>query len=277
VGEKFEEYIQRVQEEGLKARATEEQVLNTIMGGLLSYIQASVSNHDIEAGAAGLASIKKWSAVAESFLPTVFAGADNARLTRQIEDLSAKLESTQMRLVDSGTSRKTVPFDGDEVAEANTPSSRMASLNRSEGGLKGVVVDQGLRHPRIPEGTNGSVPDRAVHRVRNQGAGSRAGNRGNNRGTLRVQDIINRRHRAAGSTLKKGKNLMMVHGEPSTEEVRREGGCNPHFIREDRGFQGGNKFDGQTPNTGQNSRQNSGQNSGRNSGYFNCNNPTRCE
>jgi len=59
VGEKSEEFIRRVQEYGLKARATEEQVLKTIMEGFLPFIQASVSNHDIEAGAAGLASKKK--------------------------------------------------------------------------------------------------------------------------------------------------------------------------------------------------------------------------
>jgi len=38
VGEKLEEFIRGVQEDGLKARATEEQVLNTIMGGFLPYI-----------------------------------------------------------------------------------------------------------------------------------------------------------------------------------------------------------------------------------------------
>jgi len=58
VGEKSEEYIRRVQEDGNKARASEEQILNTIMGGFLPFIQASVSNHDIEAGAAGLALVK---------------------------------------------------------------------------------------------------------------------------------------------------------------------------------------------------------------------------
>jgi len=38
VGEKSEEYIRRVQEEGIKARANEEQILNTIMGGFLPFI-----------------------------------------------------------------------------------------------------------------------------------------------------------------------------------------------------------------------------------------------
>jgi len=57
VGEKSEEYIRRVQEEEIQARANEEQILNTIMGGFLPFIQSSISNYDIEAGAAGLASI----------------------------------------------------------------------------------------------------------------------------------------------------------------------------------------------------------------------------
>jgi len=96
VGKKFEEYIRRVQEDGIKARASEEPILNTIMGGFLPYIQASVSNPDIEAEAAGLVLVKKWSLVAESFLPVGQVIADNARLQRQIEELSAKLESTQM-------------------------------------------------------------------------------------------------------------------------------------------------------------------------------------
>jgi len=59
VGEKSKDYIRRCQEEGIKARANEEQILNTIMGGFLPFIQASVSNHDIQPGAAGLASVKK--------------------------------------------------------------------------------------------------------------------------------------------------------------------------------------------------------------------------
>jgi len=64
VGKKSEEYIRRVQEEGIKAKATKEQILNTIMRGFLPFIQASVFNHDIEARAAGLALLKKWSLVA---------------------------------------------------------------------------------------------------------------------------------------------------------------------------------------------------------------------
>jgi len=128
-----DEYIRRVQEDGIKARATEEQILNTIMSGFLSFIQASVSNHDIEAGAAGLASVKKWSLVAEAFLPVGPVNADYARLQRQIEELSAKLESTQMRLVnESNTPRKAVLFEDSEEAQA-TSSSRMASPKQSRG------------------------------------------------------------------------------------------------------------------------------------------------
>jgi len=59
VGEKSEEYIRRVQEDRIKARANEDQILNTKMGGFLPYKQSSVSNHDIEAGAAGIILVKK--------------------------------------------------------------------------------------------------------------------------------------------------------------------------------------------------------------------------
>jgi len=54
-------------------------------------------NHDIEPGVVGLASIKRWSAVAENFLPVAAVNIDTARLQRQIDELSAKMESTQMR------------------------------------------------------------------------------------------------------------------------------------------------------------------------------------
>jgi len=82
-----------------------------------------VSNHDIELGAARLASVKKWSLVAESFLPAVHANANNARLQRQIEELSAKLESTQMRLVnETNTSMNAVLFQDREGAQAITTS-----------------------------------------------------------------------------------------------------------------------------------------------------------
>jgi len=101
------------------------------MGGFLPFIQASVSNHDIEAGAAGLASIKKWSLVAKTFLPVGPVNADNARLQRQIEKLSVKLESTQMRLVnESNTPRKAVLFEDNKEAQA-TSSSRTASPEQS--------------------------------------------------------------------------------------------------------------------------------------------------
>jgi len=132
VGEKSEEFIHRVQEEGTKARANEEQILNTITGGFLPYIQSSVSNQDIESGSIRLASVKKWSLVAESFLPATQASRDTARLQRQIEELSAKLESMQMRVVNEPTtSRKAVQFG--ESGGAQGGSSRTASPEHSRG------------------------------------------------------------------------------------------------------------------------------------------------
>jgi len=126
-GEKSKEYIRRVQEEGIKARANKEQILNTIMGGFLPFIQSSVSNHDIKAGAVGLASIKKWAQVAESFFPATQASIDTARLQRQIEDLSAKLESTQMRVIIEPTSWKAVQFKG----EGQSGAQAMAAFRTS--------------------------------------------------------------------------------------------------------------------------------------------------
>jgi len=46
-------------------------------------------NHDIEEGVVGLATIKKWALVAESFQPVATVSMDTARLQRQIEELSA--------------------------------------------------------------------------------------------------------------------------------------------------------------------------------------------
>jgi len=60
-GEKSEDFIRRVQEEGLNPRANAEQIRNPTMEGILPHIQASVMNHDIEEGMEGLATIKKWS------------------------------------------------------------------------------------------------------------------------------------------------------------------------------------------------------------------------
>jgi len=70
-----------------------------------------VSNHDIEAGVVGFACIKQWAHVAESFLPATQASIDTARLQRQIRDLSAKLETTQMRVINELTTRKAVQFE----------------------------------------------------------------------------------------------------------------------------------------------------------------------
>jgi len=107
------------------------------MGGFLPFIQSSVSNHDIEPGAAGLPSVKKWSLVAESFLPAVHINADTARLQRQIEELSAKLENTQMRVVNEPSmSRKAVEFEDGEGAQAMT-TSRTASPEQNRGRAQG--------------------------------------------------------------------------------------------------------------------------------------------
>jgi len=97
------------------------------MGGFFTFIQSIVSNHDIEQRAAGLTSVKKWSLVAESFLPAVHTNADTARLQKLIEELSAKLERKQMRIVNEPSmSRKGVQFEGGEEAQAMT-TSRTAS------------------------------------------------------------------------------------------------------------------------------------------------------
>jgi len=80
--------MRRVKEEGVKCRASEEQVRNTTMEGFLPHIQTCVSNHDIEDGIAGMATIRKWALVAELF-SQVPMSVDTARLQRQIEELSA--------------------------------------------------------------------------------------------------------------------------------------------------------------------------------------------
>jgi len=57
--EKGEDFIHRVEEQALHARADREQVRNQIMRGFLPHIQMGVINHDIELGEEGFVSIKK--------------------------------------------------------------------------------------------------------------------------------------------------------------------------------------------------------------------------
>jgi len=79
--EKFEDFIRKVQEEGLKARANNEQIRNTIMEEFLPFIQSSVMNHDIDEDfTLGMATIKKWATVAETFQPIAPGSVDTARL-----------------------------------------------------------------------------------------------------------------------------------------------------------------------------------------------------
>jgi len=56
-------------------------------------------NHDIKLGEVGIPSIEKWALLAVLFPPVASAQVDTAKLQRQIEELSAKLESTQMRVM----------------------------------------------------------------------------------------------------------------------------------------------------------------------------------
>jgi len=114
-GEKVEEYKRRIKEEGVRCRADDEQVRDATIAGFLLYIQGSVVNHDIEASPKGLMTIKKYAIVEESFQQAVPVGVDTARLQRRIEEVSAGLENTQMRVVSE--SRRTGRFDDDGYDE----------------------------------------------------------------------------------------------------------------------------------------------------------------
>jgi len=281
-GEKSEDYIRRCQEEGIKARASEEQILNTIMGGFLPFIQSSVSNHDIEGGAAGLAAVKKWSLVAETFLPVVQAGTNTARLHRQIEDLSAKLERTQMRVVNEPTRRGVHFNEGDE---AHTPTASrtaspegggraMGSGSRSSSPTLSNRGDQGQRSRSSelpPPMSRGRQPDWQQNEMRRDG--SRARYNGDNHESFVGLSYGQERQR--GDTYEGSQRTFSRGGPP-----RR--GMQPYFFRGGRGAPGGrNRFGGQRTNLGQNSWQNSGQNMGRNMGQgggcYNCDNRGRCE
>jgi len=82
-------------------------------------------NHDIEAGDLGMSSIRKWALVAEAFQPTTPVSVDTARFQRQIEEQTARLESTQLRVVTEP--KKTVQFDKankeESVSRSREPSS----------------------------------------------------------------------------------------------------------------------------------------------------------
>jgi len=163
IGEKSEKYIRRVQEEGIKARANEEQILNTIMRGFLPFIQSSISNHDIEPKAVCIASVKKWSLVAKLFLPATQANIDTARLQKQIKELSAKLESTQMRVVNEpSTLKKAVQFEDSEGAQAMA-ASRTSSPEQNKGRAQG-----GSNRASSPA----PADTRGVYRQRSRSGGS---------------------------------------------------------------------------------------------------------
>jgi len=233
VVEKAEKYIQRVQEDKIKARATEEQILNTIMEGFLLFIQASVSNHDIEAKAASLASIKKWGLVAESFLTAVHANADNARLQRQIKELSAKLESNQMRLVNELNSpKKAVQFEDDEEAQA-TSSSRTASPKQSRGRSQGGGSRSSSPAPTDTRGAERqrfrlSGPSTQESEGRQSGWQPRKQKREANSGQEDVELVKK----------EKAENLTKDNQGHKSEEIHREGGCSLHFLGEKGGLPG---------------------------------------
>jgi len=161
-GEKSEDFIRRVQEEGLKARANAEQIRNTIMEGFLPHIQASVMNHDIEEGLEGLATIKKWALVSESFQPVSSPSVDTARLQRQIEELSAKLEHTQMRVVSEQRPAKTVQF-----SRQDTEGATATQNDEPRGRSQGFAGSMGSNMTNEGQGFNGN-------RQRSNSAGSTA-------------------------------------------------------------------------------------------------------
>jgi len=177
--------------------------------------------------------------------------AENARLQRQIEELSAKLESTQMRLVnDSNTSRKAVLFEGNEEAQA-TSLSRTASPEQSRG--------RSLERSNRWSSQSPAADTRGGERQRSRSSGPSTQESGGNRqsgwqpreqqrDTSRPRYNNNqessREHQSGQTSEGKPVNLTMVYENhmvnqgPSTEEVRREEGCSLHFLEEVGGLLG---------------------------------------
>jgi len=113
--------------------------------------------------------------------------------------------------------------------------------NKAEEDFKKEVADQVHWHLRIPEEANDSDPGQMDHLLRSRGPDSRAGSLRSNRGTLHAQDIIiikSRRENVKTVKKEKSENLTMVNQGPTTEDVRREGGCSLHFLREEGGLLG---------------------------------------
>jgi len=183
---KSEDFIHRVQEEGIKAKANDEQVRNTITKGFFPHIQSSIMNHDIEAGALGMSMIPKWALVAESFQPTAPISVDTARLQRQIEELSTRLESTQLRVVTEP--KKMVQFD-----EPNKEESLSRSREQSPEPYRASEPYRGRgTRPQSPEPYRSQIQTSG-----NQTTGSRRGTLNYGRGAQWQKAIVNDQIRRA--------------------------------------------------------------------------------
>jgi len=222
-GEKFEEYLNRIKEAGVKCRADAEQVCDATIAFFFPYIQGSVCNHDMELGQIGMLSIKKWAMLAETFQPAPVS-IDTARLQQQIEELSSRLENTQMRVVNE--SRRSDQFDDDgyyENAEQRTEDQRGRThtgedgLNFSKGGSRQRSQSVGAtpRSHLMTLSDRQSANQRTWYEYDDSAIDSTMSNRSNT-----IRNRTNRNSMISKSTMNKSTlNSMISHNNISNRKV----------------------------------------------------------
>lgn len=104
--EPVQDFIRRIEAEGVRIHSSDIDIKDTILQGLLPHILHSVMQHDL---AGGLADIRKWAKMAERYGPVTPQTSDLSEIKSTLNDLATRLERTQLRALTP--ERKTVQFE----------------------------------------------------------------------------------------------------------------------------------------------------------------------
>jgi hypothetical protein len=132
--EDVESFFDRVERQGRKSRARDEQIRGALLAGLKPSIKAMVQQHDIHT----IADVKKWSLVTERSAkddeklknaPTA-ADSEMKRLQSELQQLKETLERVQLRTVNTplgnDSHAKSVTFASKPRSRDNSPTPRIA-------------------------------------------------------------------------------------------------------------------------------------------------------
>ncbi len=117
-----EEWIQEVEDKGRKIRASPDQIRVAVLNGLLPQIDNYIMQND--AAKETLQDIRKWGRIAERVIANTekikTGPSEMSALKKQMAELSAKLENTQVHVLEAPSAKKTQQTGAEQQIQSQT-------------------------------------------------------------------------------------------------------------------------------------------------------------